>query len=116
MTEEQIRCIKHLEKLKSKIQICPDAEAIGYLILATIQSLKEIKPVTADLPEYVNQPFNDINNTLIDGLLSIVNNIQKGTYADINDSKFQISTSIVQLMINLSGTGIDEINSVLETV
>ncbi len=103
MTESQIEIIKKLNDLKKEIQKKSDLESISYLIRAVIHYVEQ------------NAKLDDqIQITLIDQLNIEEQQVIKNIYSSIKDLRFQISASIAQLMISISGEGIDEINKVLE--
>jgi len=105
MTKEHIDIIKKLDELKRKIQNSSDLEAMGYLIKAVVNRIQKGELIVND---------KEGLKMIIEMLMLEESRISDGTYPDADTARFQLSASIVQSMIALTGVGIDELDNILK--
>lgn len=105
MTKEKIEIIKKLNEFKLKIEESKDSESMSYLAKAVIKLIKE-----STIEIYDKKGLSLIMNSFENESERVLDE----NHTDLNTGKFQLSTSLIQIMISFTGAGIEELKRILK--
>jgi hypothetical protein len=113
MTKEQIELVEKLDDLKNQIQESDDNEKIILLIREAVKRAHQVEPRTIQYYDGRQYPNIKGKNFMLNQLHSEIQFIDDGTYSDMKEIIFQVTASLVQLMLQFAEGGIDQINNIL---